>query len=399
MKNNLKKYIFETGHGKGLAKAEIISISSESAILDEVENGFVVENLIPDAPKLLSRMGGIVRICEVLHEGPASMPINFVEWTVSAIKENVRKGGKIRFGLSMHPKAEKVLKKILINSKENLKEALGNVRFVNKDFQNLSSAQAWHENLITESSIELHLFQSPSKWYICKTLAIQNFESYAHRDMKRPAKDITIGMFPPKLAQILINLAVNSSAEPSPDITIFDPFCGSGTVLQEAILMNYSASGSDKDQKMVDDTIANLEWLKKEYEVSDETPNVFQKDACQLKTEDLQGKRFALVSETWLGPLLHKESFKDERAKIQQEVEALYEKFFANLKKILKTPTTIVFTAPFHKFGNERYFLPNLPKILNKYAKIIPLSEHERPSLFYERKEQFVGREIWKIVI
>lgn len=88
-----------------------------------------------------------------------------------------------------------------------------------------------------------------------------------------------------------------------------------------------------------------------------------------------------------------------ERPKLQREIEALYESFFSNLKKILKSPTTVVFTAAYYKNKNERHFLPNLPAILEKYTEIIPLSDHERPSLFYERKNQVVGREIWKVVV
>ncbi|MFA5793181.1 MAG: hypothetical protein WC897_04935 [Candidatus Gracilibacteria bacterium] len=387
------QYVLQTGHGKGLAKTEIISILGE-VVIDEVEDGFVLDCQIEDPVMLIDRMGGIVRITQVLQSGPSAMPLNFEEWVVVSMKNEIKPGGKIRFGLSMHPKSEKILKKILINSKKNLKPFLGNVRFVNKDFQNLSSVQAWHEDLISEGAIELHLFQGAKKWYLTKTLAIQDFEWYSHRDYNRPAKDSKNGMLPPKLAQILINLA-----EQKEGAEIYDPFCGSGTVLEEALLIGYTASGSDLSERCVEDTEINLKWLQGQIERALPSFRVFQKDANKITKNDLPKVDFAIVSETALGPNLSKVPAPETLKQIQDDLETLYEAFFSNLKKIVSEPVTMIFTAPYHRDGNERIFLPNLHTILNKYTKVIPLSEHDRPSLFYERKDQFVSREIWKVII
>ncbi len=339
-------------------------------------------------------MGGIVRITEVLQSGPASMPLNFEEWVSKAVATEVKNtDGKVKFGLSMHPKSEQVLKKILNLSKRRLKSEIGNVRFVNKDFQNLSSVQAWHEKLLKDNSIELHLFKSEEKWYLSKTLAIQDFAWYSHRDYDRPARSAKNGMFPPKLAQILINLA-----QPTEKTTIYDPFCGSGTVMQESILMAYQAQGSDLVEEMVSDSQKNLQWLSELGKLKVEIPKVFQADATKLRAENLPSYPFSIVTETWLGPVLSKPPAPLVLPKIQREIEAIYEDFFSNLKKIIKEPVTMVFTAPYHREGPKRHFLPKLPEILAKHCKVIPLSDHARPSLFFERKQQIVSREIWKIV-
>ena len=393
MKTDSKLYLFQTGHGKGLAKAEIQSLGF--VIIDEVEDGFIIETNPESPTPKLSRMGGIVRITEVLQSGPAAMPLNFEEW-VSRALESYFSGykRKMRFGLSMHPKNEKTLRSILNGAKKNLKK-LGNLRFVNKDFQNLSSVQAWHEHLLEPGAVELHLFKSETKWYLSQTLAIQDFEWYSHRDFNRPAKDAQNGMFPPKLAQILINLA-----QPMPGSTLFDPFCGSGTVLQEAVLMGFSALGSDLENVQVEDARKNLDWLtRKKYAPKNLNFKLFTADATLLKPTDLPTEPFAIVSETTLGPRLTKLPAPDELKKIQTDIETLLDQFLANLKKIIKNPVTLVFTVPFHKEKNDRHFLPRLPEILARHAEIISLSDHERPSLFYERKDQTVGREIWKVLI
>ncbi len=393
------KYIFQTGHGKGLAKAELQAVHGNDCILDEVDDGFVVETELTDPIAHLNRLGGVVRITEILQSGSVNMPLNFEEWVVKGVDAGLeKKEGKIRYGVSMHPKSEGVLTKILKNSKNRLKEDLGsNVRFVNKDFQNLSSVQAWHENLLAPGAVELHLFKSDTKWYMVKTVAIQDFESYSYRDYDRPARSAKNGMFPPKVAQELINLAVGTMV-PTDKFCIYDPFCGSGTVLQEAWLMGFSTQGSDLSMQCVADTKENMDWIKAEGQLEG-PPYVFEKDALDLTKKDLPEGPFAIVSETTLGPILTKPLPEAELLQVHAELQGLYDGFFANLKKIAPKGTIMVFTAPYHRVGGDRLFLEHLPEILAEHTEIIPLSDHARPSLFFERKDQLVSREIWKVRI
>jgi len=387
----MSHFIFQTGHGKALAGKEIEAVLGD-VIIDEVFDGYVVEAEIEDPIALLDQMGGIVRITEVVQSGPTSMPLNFESWVIHTLTNAFEsKSGKFRYGVSIHPKSEKILKKILIGSKKNLKPILGNLRFVNKDFHNLSSVQAWHEGLLKDNAMEIHLFKSESKWYMSRTRAIQNFEWYSKRDYERPAKRAKNGMFPPKLAQILINLSGEKNH-------IYDPFCGSGTVLQEALLKGLQTSGSDLYPEMVADSRTNLDWLGRTTGAIMDYA-LFQADATRLTKNQLPSEDYSIVTETWLGPMLTQCPSPLELPKIQREIESLYEAFFDNMKRIVTSPVTVVFTAPYHKEKNKRYFLPRLPEILARNTKIVQLSDHERPSMFYERKNQIVGREIWKVVI
>ncbi|MFT7183810.1 MAG: tRNA G10 N-methylase Trm11 [Oceanicoccus sp.] len=388
----MKNFIFQTGHGKRLAIKEIEAILGENSVLGEVNDGVLVEAEIEDAVALINTMGGIVRITEVIQSGPSSMPLNFESWVIRSLTDAFEgKSGKFRYGLSIHPKSDKILKSCLMGAKKKLKPILGNLRFVNKDFNNLSSVQAWHEGLLKEKCIELQLFEGEDKWFMCKTLAIQDFGWYSTRDYDRPAKCAKNGMFPPKLAQILINLSGTKTH-------VFDPFCGSGTVIQESLLRGLNATGSDLIGEMVSDSRENLEWLAKKTGKTLEYA-LFRADATRLTKQELPAEPFAIVTETWLGPRLSKPPTELELQKIQREIEDLYEAFFDNLKRIVQSPTIVVFTAPYHKDQNLRHFLPNLPEILARYTKIIPISDHERPSMFYERKNQLVSREIWKVMV
>ena len=61
--------------------------------------------------------------------------------------------------------------------------------------------------------------------------------------MDKPYRDMRRGMLPPKLARSLVNLAIGAKS-PS-DMTILDPFCGTGTVLMEAMLLGTHVVGTD----------------------------------------------------------------------------------------------------------------------------------------------------------
>ncbi len=399
-------YLAQTGHAKGLSAAELRALLGENCIVDDVEEGFVIETELQNPIRFLNRCGGMVRLAEVVLSGPAQMPLNFEEWVVKTLREVFGNdtSGKLRFGLSMHPKNEHTLKKILTGAKAKLKSELGNVRYVNKDFQNLSSVQAWHEHLLDPKACELVLFKSETKWYLGKTVALQDFEAYSIRDYERPMRDAENGMFPPKLAQILINLATEGQMlENENPLTVTDPFCGSGTVLQEAWLMGYHAEGSDLDPKLVEASQKNLAWFKDHFassmriELEDATPVVKRADATLLKKSDWPESPFVIVTETYLGPALEKIAQGAALQKIQTELEDLMEAFLSNTVSTLPRACTMVFTAAYHRDGNTRNFLPRLHTILKKYGEVVALSEHERPTLFFERKGQLVSREIWKI--
>ena len=109
----------------------------------------------------------------------------------------------------------------------------------------------------------MEILKNGKKFY--RVIGVQNIDDYTMRDRARPARDAKVGMLPPKLAQILINLCGPLPAE----TRLLDPFCGTGVVLQEAALMGYQPYGTDLDARMVEYSRKNLEWLVANREGSD----------------------------------------------------------------------------------------------------------------------------------
>jgi len=50
------------------------------------------------------------------------------------------------------------------------------------------------------------IFPDKNGFTIAETIWVQNIENYSERDMNRD-RSMTVGMMPPKIAQIMINLA------------------------------------------------------------------------------------------------------------------------------------------------------------------------------------------------
>ena len=70
------------------------------------------------------------------------------------------------------------------------------------------------------------------------------------------ARNMIVGMLPPKLAQMMINLSRETGILPT---KIYDPCCGLGTVLIEAINMGITdVYGSDLSAKMCSCTEENI---------------------------------------------------------------------------------------------------------------------------------------------
>ncbi len=91
------------------------------------------------------------------------------------------------------------------------------------------------------------------------TVGVHNPFEFQKRDIKKPIQR-KIFAISPRLAKIVINLAYCT-----PGKVLLDPFCGVGTILQEALLINAKVIGMDINPWCVEAARKNLEWLKKEY--------------------------------------------------------------------------------------------------------------------------------------
>lgn len=311
----------------------------------------------------------------------------------------------------------KLLRELLPRVKKSLRAHSIKANFMNKDYQNVSDVLALKQGLLRRGASVNIIEISSGHFVLGHTVAIQDFEMYSMRDYRKPFRDAYIGMLPPKLAQVMVNLAAGQDVKNSVKNIIWDPFCGTGSILMEALLTGFNVIGSDANARILCGTEINIGWLKQNFLI-DKNLNVkiFQKDAREISRVDAEKmgcakignakfniKHFAIATEPFLGKPL--KNFPDGSTlnQIIQELFALYLDFFRNLAKWLPSGTPIVFIFPYWKNSEAQHEGVRLAQILVDkiealgYSKttFVPL---QKTSLFYDRPDQIVGREIIRFV-
>lgn len=388
------QYIFILGREPELSAAEIFSLlkklkidfavsfcRKETLILDIFEKTNVAE--------LMARLGGTIKIAEVKKQLKKIESINFKKEALSLIKEKTA-DKKIFFGLSAYigklPTLGLEIKKELAN--QGVK-----ARFVSSREKVLSSVIVKTNKLLSANGLEIIIAGDNNQIWLGQTLIVQPFAEFSERDYGRPGRDKFSGMLPPKLAKIMVNLA-----EIDTDAIILDPFCGSGTILTEALLMGYkNAMGSDISDKAVADARKNIDWLQLK------NGRVIKCDAASLSKCFPPNSIDAIITEPFLGPPLKGRETNQQIQKIVEELTQLYLAGLREFTKMLKPNGVIIMIWPVLQ---QRVFLPLLGKLAALRLRVEPLlpptfqqNLTPRQTLIYARPDQKVGREVVKLTI
>ena len=418
----MTKYAFILGRKNLLSVAEICHVlNKDDKILDYTPEAMVADlgRELAEPQTSLNRLGGTIKIAQIFAEMASNTTIDGFSLQIADFLDEKFKGqtGKSKYGISAYSltrQPEIFLKKILNFVKKELKERGLNSRFVNHNFKNLENAAIKGEKLIT-SGAEIIIIEGRSKFYLAQTIALQDFENYSKRDFDRPARDAKLGMLPPKLAQIMINLGgltkLQSSPAESEKPTLLDPFVGVGTILTEGLLLNYKVIGSDINSHIIDKCDRNLEWTIKEYNIADPGWRTFTKDAILIPGNPIYPRRL-----TWLSPNPGSGRRKP-RLPTPLQIQANFQKiseinlgFFKAIYQIIPAGTRVVITFPVYRKKEGHIYIDALPGqikqlgydieplIPENVAKPFGLKTFGRQSLVYDRPDQLVGREIWMFI-
>ena len=188
---------------------------------------------------------------------------------------------------------------------------------------------------------EFNLLPSNEEVAIAKTTWIYDAESWVNRDRKKPYRDIKRGMLPPKLARIMVNLAARGQ-----NVSLLDPFCGTGTILTEALLSGCSVVGSDNDAKAVEGAVKNCTWLNEVYHLPGAQYDCFVSDVTHvgdhLKATDV------IVTEPYMGPLVEDRYVPphDKLVNIARGLDKLYRGAFKAWYNLLPVGGRVVISIP-----------------------------------------------------
>ncbi|MEK7458708.1 MAG: hypothetical protein AAB612_04495 [Patescibacteria group bacterium] len=211
-----------------------------------------------------------------------------------------------------------------------------------------TSREGAEAGLLLEGKVtEYHVIHLVTKTVLAKTVAVQDVHNWSHRDMDKPYRDKKKGMIPPKLARTMINLAVGENDPKS--ITVFDPFCGTGTILMEGLMVGVTVMGSDLDSTAVHGAGQNLQWLVKEYGVP-EPARLSIQDAVRVSLQETGSKIDCIVTEPFLGKPNPTPANVDN---ILKGLEKMYIGAFKQWKLILKTGGKVAIVFPVVTLGKS----------------------------------------------
>ncbi|MFA5420512.1 MAG: methyltransferase domain-containing protein [Patescibacteria group bacterium] len=392
----MKKYFFVLGSNPKLSLAEIRSLFPVSnwQILDSVAAADFEDDL--RVKDLMVALGGIIKIGEDFKEFSLANRralSEFVKKTIisEAHKKNLE--GRFNFGFSFYGsrKLPGDFFKLALAVKKDLKNLGFSSRIVTSKEQVLSSVVV-EQNKLVDSGLELCFFVDKNKVFVGKTLAVQAFKELSKRDFGRPNRDDHSGMIPPKLAQIMINIARGNDSDYM-EKTILDPFCGSGTVLMEANLLGFKKIiGSDISERAVSDSQKNIEWINNLLKIEKKDIEIFQSDALLLSDKIEKESIDYIVCEPYLGP---QRGFKDFD-EVVEELNTLYSKSLDVFYDILKKDGRVVMIWPQFRANNRTWKMsPNISKF--KIESLVS-EEGQQKTLVYGREEQKVWREIVLLV-
>jgi tRNA G10 N-methylase Trm11 len=384
-----EKYLIVPAYGK-LSCLELASVKDSGSFQFTIsqcsENSAIIEAESKIAKNLAKRLGGFykfVRICgktpkELFEHLPLPDTPKF-NWTVSEYGCDPETQEEIRSEVSTFLKAS----------------SLGKARYVKPEgevggrldgSENALKLAELEKNILSKTEariegIDVVVHCAEDRVVYGYTEFLSDVSGYQKRDFARSYQDptTTIG---PRLARILVNLTGLQRGE-----TLLDPFCGLGTILQEGLMCGYNVVGVDISQANVRKTITNLEWLKKEFQIS---PKLWSKitraDSTRLEKGNLP-RIAGIATEPLLVPKFENNPTSSEAAEVLREVRLEYELIIRAFARLTPTGRKVVLVVPgivnergkVHTlemesaFGSEfTFYKPSLPNVLIENPCVVP---------------------------
>lgn len=360
------------------------------------------------------RLGGSIKFCKLLTE------LDTIDWQkienflleVSPSHSQMMPEGKMQLGLSVVG-LEVNLKQLEASGlklKKAIRQTGRSVRLIPNKSAELNSAQVIHNKLTGPTGWELVLIRDGQTTVVAQTVKVQDIESYTVRDRSRPKRDAKVGMLPPKLAQTIINLGCGQlpedklqsicdipAGQPIPrqllGLTVLDPFCGTGVILQEAALMGYEIVGTDLDSRMVDYSRQNLDWLKEKFGIIVEASDRVSQADASAATWDSEFDFVA--SETYLGRPFTSRPTPEILAQTAADCNLIIKKFLQNISRQIKSGARLCLAVPAWQTAPGKFqHLPLIDSLSDLNYNRVSFEHVRDADLLYYRSDQTVARQL-----
>jgi tRNA G10 N-methylase Trm11 len=376
-------YLFHLGQTPRLSSAELHAVYPNCTWEPVILNILSCE-LEDDAAAaaILNRTGGVVKVSKIeqyLDQNEESVIQEALVGILAAASHETQ------LNFSIYAADQRLEVPSLTTVKKVLRAAGHKSRYIEAADHGLSAAVLLHQTVL-----ELNLFLINDKVLITRTVAIQNIDDWTQRDRSKPYFDRKKGMLPPKVARIMTNLALRDSSLSS--ARVYDPFCGTGTVLLEAAHMGVTQLyGSDNDPDAVGGSRLNLNWLNEYYQLQPPVDaKLWVSDVAAVRADQTGKPITAIVTEPYLGKPKPMPGFIPNMFK---GLEKLYLGAFKAWQKILAPGGRVVIVLPAVQLGTRLYDCSDL---IDKLTKLGYTTSSE--PIVYARPQAIVQRQIYQFV-
>ena len=371
----MKKVYCIPGHRWQLSLAELLSLLDTYKIpsrLLSANKDFIIIEIPDDKVDTFSHLGGIIEYgyIEKEYNSKEEFEINFDEYIktiLSTIKDDkfvtsikTYSTSSRRYWRTQRKELGKRIKRI---GKENFIK----VRYV----EGKTDSVALFIHKVKDKGIQLSIIADNENVYIGRTIDVQDIEGFAIRDRQRPYYSPDVGMLPPKLARIMANLVLGRETQ-----IIWDPFCGSGTVLMESLMLGYNLIGTDISVRSIYNTKGNINWLAEQLEINmDEPFTLFERRGVSGLHQTYNGipynKRgtISFVGEPYMGPPIRKNLPLKKLYDIKENVENIIYDLVNKIEYIEKqnrgTVQSVVLVIPIYK-NREEWIPLNITKAVRQ---------------------------------
>ncbi len=370
-----QSWIAFCGKTPPLSKLELVRqlphFGGFDSIISLTVDSLQIKSKMPSAD-VLNRFGGLIRASLVLGQVPRAELVNFL---LDVITNDALIGRDI--GLSCtSDMSGRDLTRLGLDLKKRLKALHKLIRIVLPNTETMLSTVVVQKQIMDKGGVEFCLIENRGQWIISRTTWVHAYSDWSEREFGKPDVDVKRGLLPQKLARMMVNI---SGLDLNKDVTIIDPFCGSGVVLQEARELGCTILGSDVDPVAVRATKHNLG-------LAESDGHIKVADARTVQYSRVDAQKVAIVCEPWLGPVWNSRPSPAELDRTIGEISALYLMALAHWKTFLPTGAPVVMVFPVI-FG-QSVFQKTVDNIVRlKYSS-------STSPIRYEREHQMVTRDI-----
>ncbi len=203
-----------------------------------------------------------------------------------------------------------------------------------------SGTEVLTREIASRKIIDFVVLRLGEKYWLGATFYVPDSQQFQVRSNERPVVSSQISISS-RLARLLLNLSGVRKGG-----VVLDPFCGSGTILAEAMMAGLSCIGVDRDRNRIENSRQNLEWLSKTLKASGKPYSLKVGDSTRLETVMDGVQVDAVVTEPILLPKIDAVPTLDKARKMIRNASRLYSESLYSMASTVRKGGRVVIVAP-----------------------------------------------------